>query len=75
MEIFHVYEHKEAQMSEGTQKKDEKELKPQSEALEEPTGDLCADIKDPVRRTLCRVCKVPVVGEAPFCKDHEPPVP
>jgi hypothetical protein len=24
---------------------------------------------------LCRVCQAPVVGEAPFCKDHEPPVP
>lgn len=38
-------------------------------------ADLCADIKDPVRRGLCRVCQAPVVGEAPFCKDHEPPVP
>jgi hypothetical protein len=24
---------------------------------------------------LCRVCNAPVIGEAPFCKDHEPPVP
>jgi len=38
-------------------------------------ADPCADIKDPVRKGLCRVCQVPVVGEAPFCKDHEPPVP
>lgn len=35
----------------------------------------CAEIKDPIRKTFCRVCQVPVVGEAPFCKDHEPPVP
>lgn len=37
--------------------------------------DPCANITDPVRKGLCRVCQVPVVGEAPFCKDHEPPVP
>ncbi|MBI5250727.1 MAG: hypothetical protein HY912_14650 [Desulfomonile tiedjei] len=35
----------------------------------------CASIHDPVRRALCRVCKAPVIGEAPFCKEHEPPVP
>ncbi len=35
----------------------------------------CDDIGDPVRRTLCKACGLPVLGEAPFCKDHEPPVP
>jgi hypothetical protein len=37
--------------------------------------DPCADIKDPIRKGLCRVCRIPVAGETPFCKDHEPPVP
>lgn len=37
--------------------------------------DPCANITDPVRNGLCRVCQLPVVGEVPFCKDHEPPVP
>jgi hypothetical protein len=41
----------------------------------ETTGDPCANITDPVRRGLCRVCQAPVIGEAPFCKEHEPPVP
>lgn len=40
-----------------------------------PKGEACGDITDPVRRGLCKICNVPVVGEAPFCKDHEPPVP
>ncbi|MEW6351089.1 MAG: hypothetical protein AB1646_18685 [Thermodesulfobacteriota bacterium] len=35
----------------------------------------CDDIHDPLRRTLCKACGLPVLGEAPFCKDHEPPVP
>ncbi len=38
-------------------------------------GEACDDITDPIRRGLCKVCGLPVVGEAPFCKDHEPPVP
>jgi hypothetical protein len=38
-------------------------------------GQACGDITDPLRRGLCKVCNMPVVGEAPFCKDHEPPVP
>jgi hypothetical protein len=42
---------------------------------EERVGETCEGIGDPIRRTLCRVCNTPVVGEAPFCKDHEPPVP
>jgi hypothetical protein len=37
--------------------------------------DECASISDPIRRNLCRVCQKPVIGEAPFCKDHEFPVP
>lgn len=37
--------------------------------------DECAGIDDPIRRGLCRVCQAPVVGEAPFCREHEPPVP
>lgn len=47
------------------------ESKSSSDLVDNP----CADIKDPVRRALCRVCQAPVIGEAPFCKDHEPPVP
>ncbi len=35
----------------------------------------CSDLKDPLRRTLCRFCETPIVREAPFCKDYEPPVP
>jgi hypothetical protein len=42
---------------------------------EEHEGEVCGDITDPLRRGLCKVCNMPVVGEAPFCKDHEPPVP
>ncbi|MGO9571817.1 MAG: hypothetical protein ACLP5H_30185 [Desulfomonilaceae bacterium] len=37
--------------------------------------EMCGDIDDPVRRGLCRVCGMPVLGEVPFCQDHEPPVP
>ncbi len=35
----------------------------------------CDTIEDPVRRGLCKMCGAPVVGEAPFCKNHEFPVP
>lgn len=35
----------------------------------------CDGIKDPLRRALCKVCGMPVLGEAPFCAEHEPPVP
>jgi hypothetical protein len=41
----------------------------------EPDAAACENIDDPIRRGLCKVCNMPVVGEAPFCKDHEPPVP
>lgn len=54
---------------EKTQK--EKERQP----VEGSGADECASIEDPVRRGLCKVCQAPVIGEAPFCKDHEPPVP
>jgi hypothetical protein len=35
----------------------------------------CDSIEDPLRRGLCKACAQPVIGAAPFCKDHEPPVP
>lgn len=62
-------------MSEVEERNQDKEVQSQSGRTGESTADLCAEIKDPVRKTLCRVCHVPVVGEAPFCKDHEPPAP
>ena len=62
-------------MSDKEERNQEREPGSQSGAAGEPTADPCVDIKDPVRRTLCRVCQAPVIGEAPFCKDHEPPVP
>ncbi|MEI7450000.1 MAG: hypothetical protein WCJ75_10265 [Desulfomonile sp.] len=62
-------------MSETKETKLEKQVEGQSTTSGEPIGDPCVDIKDPLRRSLCRVCQVPVIGEAPFCKDHEPPVP
>ncbi len=46
-----------------------------AEPGETHTGEACGDIDDPIRRGLCKICNMPVVGEAPFCKDHEPPVP
>jgi hypothetical protein len=55
---------------------EEHESKTSGEYLEEEgqTGR-CEGIDDPVRRGLCKVCGLPVIGEAPFCKDHEYPVP
>jgi hypothetical protein len=38
-------------------------------------SDACDTIDDPVRRGLCKVCRKPVLGELPFCRDHEPKVP
>ncbi len=38
-------------------------------------GDPCDEIQDSLRRMLCKTCGVPVVGEAPWCKDHKPPIP
>lgn len=52
----------------------EKYASNESEAHDE-SENVCKDIKDPVRRGLCKVCGLPVIGEAPFCKDHELPVP
>jgi hypothetical protein len=46
-----------------------------SEPGTEGKVDVCGDITDPIRRGLCRICGIPVVGEAPFCKDHEAPIP
>lgn len=62
-------------MSEKDEKKIQVEAAAASESTEAQAGDPCAHIEDPVRRSLCRICQAPVVGEAPFCKDHEPPVP
>jgi hypothetical protein len=62
-------------MSDKEERNQEREPGSQSGAAGERTADPCGDIKDPVRKTLCRVCQAPVIGEAPFCKDHEPPVP
>jgi hypothetical protein len=62
-------------MSERDEKKSQVEETAPPGSTEAQAGDPCAHITDPVRRGLCRVCQVPVVGEAPFCKDHEPPVP
>lgn len=56
-----------------TEEKTSSEKERQTAASEEV--DECASIQDPVRRGLCKVCQAPVIGEAPFCKDHEPPVP
>jgi hypothetical protein len=49
-------------------RKEEKDVDP-------TTGEACDDISDPVRRSLCKVCNMPVLGDAPFCQKHEPPVP
>lgn len=55
---------------------EKKEFNEQEKLATEPTtGETCADIQDPIRRSLCKVCNMPVMGEAPFCKEHEPPVP
>ena len=58
----------------GTEERQE-EKKRVSEPGTEDKVDVCGDINDPIRRSLCRICGIPVVGEAPFCKNHEPPVP
>ena len=53
----------------------QEEKKRVAEPGDQREGEACGDIADPIRRGLCKVCDMPVVGEAPFCKDHEPPVP
>jgi len=60
-------------MSETQFRPAEEETKRAEES--EATGQVCDAIDDPVRRGLCKVCGLPVVGEAPFCQDHEYPVP
>jgi hypothetical protein len=60
---------------ESKERKEGEALARPPEGTEKGEEDVCADIADPVRRGLCRICQAPVVGEAPFCKDHEPPVP
>jgi hypothetical protein len=47
----------------------------ETETSTTPQDETCDDIEDPVRRGLCKVCQTPVLGAAPFCKEHEPPVP
>jgi hypothetical protein len=64
-----------AVMSEKEQKGTQAEEKVTQTPIEVQQTDPCADIDDPVRRGLCRICQMPVVGESPFCKDHEAPVP
>jgi hypothetical protein len=54
---------------------DKDTLESKSTQSYDPNVHDCDNISDPVRRTLCKACGMPVVGEAPFCKDHEPPVP
>ncbi|MEI6135465.1 MAG: hypothetical protein WCP72_10865 [Desulfomonile sp.] len=44
-------------MSDKEERNQEREPGSQSGATGEPTADPCVDIKDPVRRTLCRVCQ------------------
>ena len=62
-------------MSDKEERDLEKKQGAKATTVGELTADPCGDIKDPVRKTFCRVCQAPVIGEAPFCKDHEPPVP
>jgi hypothetical protein len=62
-------------MSEMEHKKGREQPAPVSGSYESRSPERCEDIKDPVRKGLCRVCQMPVVGEAPFCGNHQPPVP
>jgi hypothetical protein len=55
---------------------EDKETKVDTEQTEAGKGaDPCEGIQDPVRRGLCKACGLPVIGHAPFCKEHEMPVP
>ncbi len=47
---------------------------PERAGEENPRKD-CDSIDERGRRVLCKVCNMPVLGAAPFCKDHEAPVP
>jgi len=49
--------------------------KKEGKDIDPTTGEACDDISDPIRRSLCKVCNMPVIGDAPFCHEHEPPVP
>jgi hypothetical protein len=62
-------------MDEREDKPREGEFAPEEEKSRSEDADECASIQDPVRRTLCEVCNKPVIGLAPFCQEHEPPVP
>lgn len=62
-------------MSEFNQSNQKQVAGSREEGFGSDAGVNCESIQDPVRRTLCKACGLPVVGEVPFCKDHEPPVP
>jgi hypothetical protein len=62
-------------MSDRKERNQEKEPESPSRTAGVPTTDPCLDIKDSVRKGLCRVCQTPLIGEAPFCNEYEPPVP
>jgi hypothetical protein len=57
----------------------EEEIKSSSEELleEKEVGAAkdCDFIDEFGRRALCKMCEMPVLGAAPFCRDHEAPVP
>ena len=53
----------------------EEEMPRQAADETEEQGRSCDNIDDPFRRGLCKLCGLPVVGEAPFCKNHEYPAP
>jgi DNA-binding protein HU-beta len=35
--------------------------------------DDCASVEGSIRKLMCRVCGLPVLGELPFCKEHAIP--
>ncbi len=62
-------------MDEREDKRPEGKFAAEEEKTRAEEADECASIQDPVRRGLCQVCHKPVIGLAPFCQEHEPPVP
>jgi hypothetical protein len=59
-----------------TQEPEDKGTKVHSEQTGSSEGaGPCERISDPVRKGLCKACELPVIGEAPFCKDFENIVP
>ena len=53
-------------MPERDEKKNQIEETAAEGLTEAQSGDPCADIKDPVRRGLCRVCQTPRRRRGPF---------